>query len=204
MKPKDDVTFLKWLTTLAECFPASRVNVETVFHPYFQAMREIPVTLLGPLMAHVLATCKYFPTVYELREAAQQLGGGDACPRCPAGHGAHTGHDIRHYPAGPWCATCEADLPPPAGYLSAPLHQATGPPLLPQTTRELSRTEVREIVQDVLDAMECRSLALEAYIRPDADGHYTSSLSPAERARRRARLQRQAEAMREADLGETH
>ena len=190
MNRTDYPVFAKWLVELSAYFPTSRVDLAVVVQGYFRALMDLDVGALATLMDHVLKTCRFFPTVVELREAAQQLRAiGSACHRCPTGHGVHEGHRISHYDSGPFCQTCQAPMPVPPGYVQFPPPREFVP-LIPERTEQISNDEMREMVERVLAEFNKRS---EIWLyRVQGGSDYQPQLHGEALKARRRELRRQA------------
>lgn len=155
MNREDAAQFTHALGKLAEYFPGSKINLGVVAEGYFGALQHLSLDEVYRVFGQVVQECEFFPTVAHLRKLCGAPSVGD-CPKCPGGHGTHTGHKVRHYPAGPWCETCQADMGTPNGYnyaqpaVAAPLR----PMQLPQYgAAPLSAEEVEALVQGVVDQL---------------------------------------------------
>lgn len=200
MTPNDVDQFEEQFTQLMAYFPYCKIDKDAVLEGYFLACMPLPLDAIPRLFSRVIQECRYFPTVHEVLTLAQTLfpskRSAAACPRCPSGHGKHEGHNVSHYPAGPYCNTCNADMPTPKGYLTMPpvgssrTSQAEPVAQLPEYSQTpLRREEVRELIQGVMDVLDKKHERL----RGMADWR---PLSDAEQlAKRREELRQQAREM---------
>lgn len=135
-KPEDVSPFCALLAQLVECYPGSKPNLEIIAPLYFEDLAHLPITDVAALFTTARRTCSFFPTIAELLK----LAGGPpeaACSKCSNGHGHHTGHKVKHFPAGPWCDTCHMDMPmPPVYNYIAP---ASAEPLSPSDVQAMLR-----------------------------------------------------------------
>ena len=128
-------------------YPESKVQLQAVLDVYFSALHMLSLREVAQCLKRAIETSRFFPKVSELLEISRSLNG-ISCKRCPQGHGIHEGHRVTHFPAGPYCNTCQAEMAVPAGYCTTPI----APELrqLPQSTSELSHAEVRALVEEVI------------------------------------------------------
>lgn len=163
MESTDKRAFAALFNQLLAYYPETQIDPELVCDGYFEDLSPMSIEQVAGVFKAARRTCRFFPKIPELLAIAegllrQQM---PACPRCPAGHGLHAGHRISHYPAGPWCDTCQADMSTPRGYLSRPpaIAQHTDAPLqLPEySSTPLYQEEVQEIIRGVLAALDKKS-----------------------------------------------
>jgi hypothetical protein len=196
MERKDLDRFMAWLAALVEYFPHTKVHCEALLPGYFAALRALPVCQLDALFAVVLQQCRFFPTVAELLALAALLRPTDPCARCPGGHGVHAGHTVGHYDLGPFCHSCDLDMPTPPGY-RPPTRVPPRRQELPQQTATIPQEELAGLLADLYAAVDKRAAALEWPPGWPAVG-YVSLLTAEAAAARRAALRQQAQALGQA------
>lgn len=200
MEASDRKTFAIMFNQLLAYYPEANMNTNLVLDGYFEDLSPLSIRQVGMVFVEARRTCRFFPKISELLEIAQHLAAesrpAPACPRCPSGHGPHTGHRVSHYPAGPWCDTCNADMPTPAGYLTMPpairgTPTQPDPTLLPEYSQTpLTVKEAKEVIAEIMQVLDKKSEKL----RGMADWVPTTN---AERiAKRREELRNQAREIR--------
>lgn len=156
MTDTDVDAFAEALTKLAACFPASKIDIGLVLPVYFGKLQHLSLAAVQALFSAVLDTCRHFPTIVELVDLARTCGATPAatCRMCPEGHGVHAGHKVTHYPAGPYCTSCNVDMPTTKGYMyhapATAVPAPSGVPLLSEHgAAPLTLEEVRALVAKV-------------------------------------------------------
>lgn len=194
MTRNDLAAFSQRLAELTEYFPGSKINLEVVTRGYFAACCKLTLTDVDQLFAMALKTCRFFPTVAEIHALGGQLAPGSRiCATCHGDHSIHAGHDVRHYPAGPWCQTCHADMHTPAGYTYwGPCAPPSPLPHIPAwSTTPLTGDEVHTLMATLTARMPSMPAPIGEKQRP-----YQPQLTDEAVADRRQALRKQAEAVR--------
>lgn len=68
----DKTEFTKAFAVLQSCFPDTRLPKETS-GAYYESLKDIPADVFGDAVMKCVASCKFWPKVSELREAAESL-----------------------------------------------------------------------------------------------------------------------------------
>lgn len=184
MTPADHPAFWHLMTAMADLYDHTLSELQLEL--YTAALEDCSLAQIQTALVQLVRTSRFFPRPAEIRALIAPT----TCPRCPGGHGPHAGHTVAHYPAGPWCQTCQADLPVPAGYVATP-PPPDAPPQLPARTDVLSVTEVRALVTELVTTFEGRLPAAWRAVgqAPDAAPLTPQRLAAREQHRAQLRLQ---------------
>lgn len=189
------------MTQLAAYYPESKLELEAVLDGYFEDLQHLTLAEVRAVFVAARRRCRFFPKIVELLEIVESLQAAQlpACHHCPRGHGLHTGHAVRHYPAGPWCATCATDMPLPSGYVyHAPVAAPAAPLQLPeQSETPLTREEAQAVIAECLAIVEHRAAVLHTAGAIAATGRYQTTPTLDETTARHAELQTPAAALRD-------